>query len=324
MFKSKLFLAIQYLFFIGASVWLINYCFHKVDINKFYSALALGNYWIAFIVFLFSILVYVSRITRWNIILKTVDEDISFMNNFSSVALCYLVSFFFPRGGEAVKCLVLNKTDDLSISKSISSTFFERLVDMICLLILIAILFILELINNSNLITQLVNPKSFLQGNKIWFLLALLILGVAIVYVIYKKYKAKFTWLFSFIDNLKKMVGLLANIKFTLHTVFIWLSYYLLTYLWFFVFDQTSNLTVFQAFQVMMVGTVARSIPLPAGALGAYHAAVVFALTYMKVDYDIAFSLAFIIHGFQTVFTFMCGLVAIFWLVVVKKIYRIK
>lgn len=324
MLKSKIFVIIQYLLFIIASVWLIFYCFQKVDFNKFYNTLAFGNYWIAFIVFLVSILVYISRITRWNIILKTVDEDISFMNNFSSVALGYLVSFFFPRGGEAVKCLVLNKTDGLLINKSISSTLFERLVDMLCLLILIVLLFLFELLNNSHLITQFINPNTILQGNKIWIAIVLLISASLGLIIIYKKYKAKFGWFFLFIDNLKKMLGLLANIKFTLHTFFIWFSYYLLTYLWFFVFDQTSNLTVLQAFQVMMVGTIARSIPLPAGALGAYHAAVVFALTYMKVDYDIAFSLAFIIHGFQTVFTFICGLVAIFWLVLVKKIYRIK
>jgi hypothetical protein len=246
------------------------------------------------------------------------------MNNFSSIALGYLVSFFFPRGGEAVKCLVLNKTDNLSINKSVSSIFFERLVDIICLLILIAILFVLEFINNSTLITQFINPKSFLQSNNIWIIIAVIIISLLIVYYMYKKYITKLSWLFSFVNNLKQMIGLLANIKFTIHSVFIWLSYYLLTYLWFFVFEQTSNLTIFEAFQVMMVGAVARSLPLPAGALGAYHAAVVFALTYMKVDYDIALSLAFIIHGFQTVFTFLFGIVAIFWLVVVKKIYRIK
>jgi len=278
----------------------------------------------AFWVFLFSILVYISRILRWQIILNKVDENISFMNNFSAVALGYLVSFIFPRGGEVVKCAVLKKTNDLSLHKSISSTFFERLVDLFCLLILIVTLLCMELISKNYLVFSWINPEKFLQGKKIWILVSVGMIGLSVLAYFYNKFKHQNNWLITFLNNIKLMFALLSNWKFLAHTLFIWVSYFLMTYLWFFVFDQTSNLTFLQSFQIMIVGVIARSLPLPGGAVGAYHLAVAYALTTMNIDKETSLGLAFIIHGFQTIYTIFAGIVAIIWLFVFDKSYRIK
>jgi uncharacterized membrane protein YbhN (UPF0104 family) len=74
----------------------------------------------------------------------------------------------------------------------------------------------------------------------------------------------------------------------------------------------------------MMLGTVARSLPLPGGAVGAYHITVAYGLHSMNIDNETALSLAFIIHGFQTLFTILAGTVAVVWLFVIRKNYRIK
>jgi len=324
MFKSKIFVVIQYLVFIVASAWLVKYCFNKIDVNSFYNTLIKGNYWMAFWVFLFSVLVYISRILRWQIILNKVDENIGFMNNFSAVALGYLVSFIFPRGGEVVKCAVLKKTNDLSLHKSISSIFFERIIDSLCLLLLVLSLFLLEIFSKKYLILSWIKPEDFFKGNKIWILVSIGLLGLITLVYFYKKYKYQNNWLITFLNNIKLMFALLSNWKFLAQTLFIWISYFLMTYLWFFVFNQTSNLTFLQSFQIMIVGVIARSLPLPGGAVGAYHLAVAYALTTMNIDKETALGLAFIIHGFQTIFTIFAGIIAIIWLFVFDKSYRIK
>lgn len=324
MSKSKIIAFIKYLVFFIASAWLIKYCFNKIDLNSFYNTLVKGNYWMAFWVFLFSVLVYISRILRWQIILNKVDENISFMNNFSAVALGYLVSFIFPRGGEVVKCAVLKKTNDLSLHKSISSTFFERLVDLFCLLMLIVTLLCMELISKNYLVFSWINPEKFLHGNKIWILVSIGVIGFFVLVYFYNKFKHQNNWIITFLNNIKLMFALLSNWKFLAHTLFIWVSYFLMTYLWFFVFDQTSNLTFLQSFQIMIVGVIARSLPLPGGAVGAYHLAVAYALTTMNIDKETALGLAFIIHGFQTIYTIFAGIIAIIWLFVFDKSYRIK
>lgn len=324
MFKSKIFVIIQYLVFIVASAWLVKYCFNKIDVNSFYNTLIRGNYWMAFWVFLFSVLVYISRILRWQIILNKVDENIGFMNNFSAVALGYLVSFIFPRGGEVVKCAVLKKTNNLSLHKSISSIFFERIIDSLCLLLLVLSLFLLEILSKKYLILSWIKPEDFLKGNKIWILVSIGLLGLIALVYFYRKYKYQNNWLITFLNNIKLMFALLSNLKFLAHTLFIWISYFLMTYLWFFVFEQTSNLTFLQSFQIMIVGVIARSLPLPGGAVGAYHLAVAYALTTMNIDKETALGLAFIIHGFQTIYTIFAGIIAIIWLFVFDKSYRIK
>ena len=324
MFKSKVYVIFQYLLFIIASAWLVKYCINKIDLNSFYNILIKGNYWMAFWVFLVSVLVYISRILRWQIILSKVDEKIGFMNNFSAVAAGYLVSFIFPRGGEVVKCAVLKKTNSLSLHKSISSIFFERLVDIFSLIIFLVSLIFWESISKKYLILSWINPEKFLQGNKIWILVSIGIIGLSVLAYFYHKFKHQNNWLITCLNNIKLLFALLANFKFLAHTLFIWVSYFLMTFLWFFVFDQTTNLSFFQTFQIMMVGTIARSLPLPGGAVGAYHLAVAYALTTMNIDKETALGLAFIIHGFQTIYTIFAGIIAIIWLFVFDKSYRIK
>lgn len=324
MFKSKVFVVIQYLLFIISSVWLVKYCFNKIDVNSFYNILIKGNYWMAFWVFLVSVLVYIARILRWQIILTKVDEKINFMNNFSAVALGYLVSFIFPRGGEVVKCAVLKKTNGLSLHKSISSIFFERIIDSLSLLLLLLLLFIIEILTKKYLILSWIEPEKFLKGLKIWVIVAIGILGLLAMIYFYRKYKHHNNWFITFLNNIKMMFVLLSNIQFLAHTLFIWISYFLMTYLWFFVFEQTASLSFLQSFQIMIVGVIARSLPLPGGAVGAYHLAVAYALTTMNIDKETALGLAFIIHGFQTIYTIFAGIIAIIWLFVFDKSYRIK
>jgi uncharacterized membrane protein YbhN (UPF0104 family) len=253
-----------------------------------------------------------------------VDENIGFMNNFSAVASGYLVSFIFPRGGEIVKCAVLKKTNKLSLHKSISSTFFERIVDLLCLVLLMFLLLLLEMFSENYLLFSWINPEKIFKENNFWILPFIGLFGIFIMIYFYNKFKHQNNWFVTFLNNLKLMFDLLTNIKFLLNTLFIWLSYYLMTYLWFFVFDQTANLSLFQSFQIMMVGTIARSLPLPGGAVGAYHLAVAYALNTMNIDKETALGLAFIIHGFQTIFTVFAGIIAIIWLFIFDKSYRIK
>ena len=185
-------------------------------------------------------------------------------------------------------------------------------------------LFLLEILSKKYLILSWIKPEDFLKGNKIWILVSIGLLGLIALVYFYRKYKYQNNWLITFLNNIKLMFALLSNLKFLAHTLFIWISYFLMTYLWFFVFEQTSNLTFLQSFQIMIVGVIARSLPLPGGAVGAYHLAVAYALTTMNIDKETALGLAFIIHGFQTIYTIFAGIIAIIWLFVFDKSYRIK
>jgi len=64
------------------------------------------------------------------------------------------------------------------------------------------------------------------------------------------------------------------------------------------------------AFQIMIVGSFVRSIPIQAGSAGAYHYGVSQAFILLGISSITANALAIIIHGFQTIFTFIIGSLA--------------
>jgi uncharacterized membrane protein YbhN (UPF0104 family) len=93
-----------------------------------------------------------------------------------------------------------------------------------------------------------------------------------------------------------------------------------MTYLWFFLFEESSGLSMYQAFLVMVLGVIARTLPIQAGSAGAYHFIVGKALMILGIGNVVASALALLIHGFQTVFTLLFGIIAYVWLLGKNKI----
>lgn len=92
-----------------------------------------------------------------------------------------------------------------------------------------------------------------------------------------------------------------------------------MTYLWFFIFPESATLTPYQAFIVMVLGTIARSLPIQAGSAGAYHYVVSQALLLMGIGLSTGNALAIVIHGFQTVVTLVLGFSSYLWLLYQNK-----
>jgi uncharacterized membrane protein YbhN (UPF0104 family) len=65
---------------------------------------------------------------------------------------------------------------------------------------------------------------------------------------------------------------------------------------------------------VMVLGVVARTLPIQAGSAGAYHYVVSKALIFLGISINVSNALAIIIHGFQTILTILFGLIAYIWL----------
>jgi uncharacterized protein (TIRG00374 family) len=313
MVKANFLSVFKYLIFILIGFLLIYFSLKKIDLAEFYKSFSNGNYWIGLVVFMVSCLVYFIRIKRWNLILNQVNENATFMNNFSAIAFGYLVSFVVPRGGEVVRLVSIKKTDAVPLGKSIPSVVFERLVDVFCLAILITGVLLSEYFSANRLFLNLNLSQYFIQ-EKLLYLVGLGLLFLALAWILFKKFKEKLSWFIDYFHSTKTVFYLVKNLKFVSYTILIWFGYFLMTYLWFYIFNETQHLSIFQAFQVMVVGTMARSIPLPGGSIGAYHLAVAFALTSMQINNETALALAFVIHGFQTLFTIIFGLVGLIWL----------
>jgi uncharacterized membrane protein YbhN (UPF0104 family) len=192
--------------------------------------------------------------------------------------------------------------------------------DVICLLFILVAAFALELFNQGNLLNEFTQGVTIFSVNKLLLLLA----GIGVMVVFYlwiQKRKDQISiWIKEFIAVFIKLVQMKNRTWFLIHTLIIWLGFFLMTYLWFFLFEESGTLSVYQAYLVMVLGVIARTLPIQAGSAGAYHFIVSKALVLLGVGNLVANALAIVIHGFQTVFTLLFGAIAYLWLITQKRI----
>jgi len=94
-----------------------------------------------------------------------------------------------------------------------------------------------------------------------------------------------------------------------------------MTYFWFFIFEETSALTLGACLTILSVGSIGRSVPIQGGGMGAYHFLVSQVVIIYGVSESMGKTLATLIHAGQTLFTFAMGIVAflIFFIVYWSK-----
>ena len=80
------------------------------------------------------------RTQRWRLLLRPLGYNPSLFNTFFSVMIMYFLNLFFPRLGEVSRCGVLSRYENVPMDKAIGTMVLERLVDVLCLGIIVLIL----------------------------------------------------------------------------------------------------------------------------------------------------------------------------------------
>jgi hypothetical protein len=225
-----------------------------------------------------------------------------------------MVNFAVPRLGEISRALILKRALNYPVNISLSTIVFERIADVLCLAIILFIAFFLEFVYAGSLLNQFTDGINLFSWQKMWLIPTAFLLG----YIGYKWLKSQNNtvsiWITEMLDNLPKLMRMPNFVWFVFHTLVIWTGFFLMTYLWFFMFADSASLSIYQAYLVMVLGVVARTLPIQAGSAGAYHYIVSKALVILGVSLDVSNALAIVIHGFQTVLTLIFGLLAYLWL----------
>lgn len=269
--------------------------------------------WMALSLF-FGVWSHVERALRWRQTLEPLGCRPRPSHLVDAVYLSYATSLVIPRVGEVSRCGVLSRYDGVPFSKSLGTVVTERLVDTLCIL----------LITGATLLLQLPVFATFFRqtGTKIpslvhlftspWFYVALFsVVGVLVLLV----------WLVRMLSFFERVRGVVLDVwqgvmslrrvrsvpLFLLHTVLMWLCYFLHFYLTFYCFPFTADLG-FQAGLVMFVaGTFAVIVPTPNGA-GPWHFAVITMMMLYGVSSSDASLFALLVHGIQTLLVVVLGL----------------
>ncbi|MFY8021152.1 MAG: lysylphosphatidylglycerol synthase transmembrane domain-containing protein [Bacteroidia bacterium] len=301
---------IQSVLFALLGIGLVYLTFSKVSFQELIEVIKTGNFWVLIPVFFVSISVVFLRVWRWSLLYKHGGLPIKANALFFSLNIGYLVNFAVPRLGEITRALILKKSDDVPINQSISTIVFERLADMLALFLVVLSAFVFELIFGNGLLSHFTKDMDLHPGSKLIFLLLALLIGILFLYLIYR-FRSKFGFWFSeLMENFLHLFTIPERFSFILSTFLIWFGFYLMTYLWVFMFPASANLGMYPCFQVMVLGVIARTLPIQAGSAGAYHYVVSTAFILLGTDQNTAGALALVIHGFQSILTLLLGLIS--------------
>ncbi len=261
----------------------IYFAFRGISFPRLLHDALRANFFIllaATVVVLFS---HFLRALRWRVILQEVKDEISLVDTWGSIMVGYLVNNFVPRLGEIVRAYTTGRLEKVSVSSVLGTIVLERLFDMLSA----GILFGLALFMYHGDLTV---SFPFLRLAGIILIAGSLVLG-AVLYVasVSEKFqnlilrivksvlpkrlahKAQ-SIILSFLESFKilrsgKRIGIIS-----LYSALIWVGYIYSMYIPFFAFGFGTrlHLTLYDAFLLQLVTTIAWIIPSP-GATGVYH-----------------------------------------------------
>jgi uncharacterized protein (TIRG00374 family) len=300
-------------------VWYVSGLF---DFEKVKDKLEQADYsWVAITIGI-SLLAHLSRAYRWNLLIEPLGYEPPLGKTFLAVMVGYFGNIFIPRMGEVLRCVVLNRIDKVPFNSSLGTVVAERVIDFLCLLMLIGISLLLEFERFSILISKLFTAKEktggMMSNNN--FIIIASFLSIILIIVFYFFRKVLFQS--SFFIGLKKFVlGIWEGVisvrrmkrkwSFILHTFIIWICYYLMTYLIFFSLPATANLSPLAGLVILIVGGLGMSAPTQGG-IGAFHYLVAGALQlFYGLTEEDGVAYALVIHTSQLITVLVVGLVSL-------------
>lgn len=262
----------------------------------------------------FGVWSHVERALRWRQTLEPLGCRPRPSHLVDAVYLSYATSLVIPRVGEVSRCGVLSRCDGVPFSKSLGTVVTERLVDTLCLLLITGATLLLELPVFLTFFRQTgtkIPSLVHLFGSP-WFYVALFcVAGVVVLLVWLARMLVVFERVRGVVLDVWQGVMSLRRVRsvplFLLHTVLMWLCYFLHFYLTFYCFPFTSGLGLQAGLVMFVAGAFAVIVPTPNGA-GPWHFAVITMMMLYGVSSADAALFALLVHGIQTLLVIVLGL----------------
>lgn len=262
---------------------------------------------------LVSFISHIIRAERWRMLLVPTGNRVKLSNSFFSLMIGYLVNLAVPRGGEVSRCYNLYKLEDTPVEVSFGTVVVERIVDVLCLLLVILMAFIAEW----NKLTDYLMSLGIGSGGPgiqvpSWVIIAIVgLIGLGIVGYLFRKNKKLLKIIVGFKEGLLSVFKLENKWLFIFYSLFIWFLYFLMSYCVIKAFDTTNHLSPSAVLTVFALGAIAMAAPLPGGT-GSYHVIVPKGLFFLyNLPLNDATAFVFIFHGWQTLTMIVGGVVSL-------------
>lgn len=298
---------------IGLAVVLLYLVFRNVEWNEFWERAKSVNYTWVIVSILLSIVAYVARAYRWNILLEPLGYHLKTSRTTLAVLIGYLANLALPRLGEITRCGVLGRNDNVAVPSALGSVVTERLIDVISLFILILISLTME---SARLVAFLETAYNDLNIPMyvVWIVLfGGLIVGVLFIVLVRRRdqFKGKLAGLFrEFISGFLSLRQIKRPIAFVISTIILWVVYFLMSYIIVFSLPETAHLGIGAGLMLLITGGIALSIPVQSG-FGTYHGMIAGMLVLYAIDETTGIFLATLLHTSQIVAVAIFGTIAL-------------
>lgn len=302
---------------------LLFFAFKGMDLKKIGQQILHANmFWVA-VSALISVLAFVVRAYRWNLLIEPMGYSPSLKNTTCSLMVGYFANLAIPRLGEVSRCGALSKAESIPFNKLLGTVIVERVIDVISLLLCMLFAAIIEFKRLGSFFSEnIFNPiiKKFEQVTNSPLILTgiIVVFIVLIAVVIYFKRKNKIKGTESaisklikgFIDGLRSVSNLKRPGRFIFHSILIWALYYLGTYVAFFAFPFTAGLGAGAALFLLVASGLGMSAPVQGG-IGAYHLLVSQGLILYGLSQQDGLTFATLLHTLQLLLVVIFGVISL-------------
>ena len=288
---SKLFLTII------ISLFFIVYALKDFNYGTFIKSINNANYFYIYLSIFILLITIQLRAVRWHFLFK---ENINVNSLYKAQLIGYMCNNLLPlRFGEFFKSYYLEKKLKISKYKVFGTVILERFLD------LIGILFLVLIIMN----TTFFNKISSYYFN--FILMIVLVSLLAIIFSIYIKNPKKIKSSKNIVVNILDVIHGFSSLAFNnvlyvfIMTLLIWINYIIVVHLVQYAFS--FNLDIYQSILLLLLPTLALSIPSLPGNIGTFESAVVYALSLYGINDTIGFG--FILHSISFIPYTLLGLI---------------
>lgn len=329
--RKRLITILKFVIFISIGAALMWFAVKGLDFQEIKKSFQEANYSWVYLSVALGVLSHISRAVRWRMLIKPLGFVPKLYNMFGAVMVGYFANLAFPRLGEVTKCGILNRYEKIPIDKLLGTMITERAVDMLTLLIFLGMTLALEFkLLGSFFIENIWQPfMGRITGNLEAILTVSAIILVLIVLLILLLRRLKSTTIYMrIVDLLRGLWDGIRTIRhmkngwaFVLHSAFIWVLYYLMTYVVFDALVETEHLGLLAALTVFSFGSIGMVAPAPGG-IGPYHYIVKKTMVLYDIPEDYGFTFATLLHTSQTIMLILFGFLSLVVLPFINKKYN--
>ena len=279
------------------SLFFIIYALKDFNYSMFIKSINNVNYFYIYLSIFILLITIQLRAIRWHFLFK---KNIKVDSLYKAQLIGYMCNNLLPlRFGEFYKSYYLEKKIKISKFKVFGTVILEKFLDLIGMLSLVLII----------MNTAAFNRISLYYFNSI--LLIFFISLLAVIFSIYIKNPKKNNSSNKIIVNILDIIHGFSSLAYSnvlyifIMTLLIWINYIIVVYLVQYAFS--FNLDIYQSILLLLLPTLALSIPSLPGNIGTFEGAVVYTLSLYGIEDIIGFG--FILHSISFIPYTLLGLI---------------